>query len=69
MNYRVVVVTTGNAGCCSQPPPLNAEVEKACNHMATQGYVLVSAYPENVNVCAGCSNQTKRASFLIFARP
>ena len=69
MTYRVIVVTTGQGGCCGTPPPLNAEVERTCNEMARQGYKLVTAYPENVTVCQGCGNQTKRASFLIFAGP
>jgi len=67
MTYKVLVITAGKGGCCSAPPPLNAEVEKACNLMASQGYELVTAYPETVNVCQGCNNQNQRASFLIFA--
>jgi predicted Zn finger-like uncharacterized protein len=68
LGYKVVVVTTGQAGCCRSVQSLDVEVEKACNFMAAQGYVLVTAYPENITVCAGCSNDTKRASFLVFAR-
>jgi len=64
MRYKVVLVTT-RTDCCSTSPSLNQEVENACNQLAAQGYVLVSAYPENIREC----NNVKRAVFLIFARP
>jgi len=68
MRYSVLVVTTGESGCCQPAPSLNIEVEKACNKMAAQGWVLVAAYPEDVSVCEGCGTSTRRASFLIFGR-
>ena len=66
MQYKVIVVTAGQASCCGTPPTLDQEVEDACNQMAADGWILVAAYPEAVNVCEGCVSQTKRASFLIF---
>ena len=65
MKYKVVVVSTRN-DCCNSSPGLDHEVQDACNHMASRGYVLVTAYPENVK---DCCNQVKRAVFLIFAHP
>lgn len=64
MNYKVIVVTTRST-CCSAAPSLKAEVETACNKLAAEGYVLVTAHPENVREC----NNVKRAVFMIFARP
>ncbi len=70
MKYRVVVVTTKTqSGACQKTPPsLSAEVENACNDMAAKGWVLASAYPENVAVTVCCNNQMQRASFLIFSK-
>ena len=51
MQYKVLVVSTGSGSACNAPPPLNAEVEKACNQMGQQGWQLVTAYAENVTVC------------------
>ena len=64
MRYKVVVVTT-QTDCCSNAKSLDSEVENACNRLASQGYVLITAYPENVKEC----NNIKRAVFLIFVHP
>jgi hypothetical protein len=65
MSYKVCVVTTKSGSCCTPAPELDEEVERTCNHLGERGWVLVSAYPENVREC----NNVKRAAFLIFARP
>lgn len=60
MSYRVVVVTSE---CCS--PLSNVKIQNACNEMAAGGFVLVAAFPDNVQSCGG----GQRATFLIFAHP
>jgi hypothetical protein len=67
MHYKVLVITTQTA-CCSETR-LSAEVEHACNSMAQQGYVLVSAHPTSVSGVECCTYGMKPGSFLIFARP
>ena len=62
MKYSVVVA---KSGCCS--PLSNRTIEEVCNDMAASGYVLIAAFPENINTC--CCGQTERAVFLIFAHP
>jgi hypothetical protein len=68
MQYKVLVITTGSGSCCKSAPPLNDEVEKACNQMSQQGWQLVTAYPETIRVCKGCNSEIRRASFLIFSK-
>lgn len=63
MQYRVIVVTTKDA-CCSSTF-INDEVERNCNAMAAQGFVLVNLWHSNVQVCGGA----KQAICLIFVRP
>ena len=60
MTYKVVVVS---GECCS--PLSDAKIQKVCNDMAAGGYVLVAAFPENVQSCG----RGQRATFLIFAHP
>lgn len=63
MNYKVVVVTTKDS-CCSETF-MNDEVERTCNAMASQGYVLVNLWESNVKTCGA----SKHAICLVFARP
>jgi len=69
MKYKVIVVTTkAQTGCCQTAPSLNQEVENVCNDMGAKGWLLASAYPENISVNVCCNNQIQRASFLIFSK-
>ena len=63
MQYRVVVVSPKES--CGSSTFINDEVEKACNSMADQGYVLVNFWESRVAVCGG----SKHAICLIFVRP
>lgn len=63
MEYKVVVVTSKEAGCSQTP--INAEVEQTCNSMASQGFVLVNFWESHVQICGG----QKFAICLVFVRP
>ena len=64
MQYKVILVHQ-RSQCCSTTP-ITGEIEQAANHMASQGYVLVTAYQQATNV--GC-NQSATGAVLVFARP
>jgi len=63
MQYRVIIVSPQKS-CCSSTF-INDEVEKACNSMADQGYVLVNFWESRVTDCGGSTH----AICLIFVRP
>jgi hypothetical protein len=63
MQYRVVVVTTKKSLCSETF--MNEELEKTCNSMGGQGYVLVHMYDSHVRTCGGAEH----AKCLVFAKP
>lgn len=63
MQYKCVVVTTKES--CGSETFINHEVEKTCNTMASEGYVLVNFWESQVARCGG----KKFAICLVFVRP
>lgn len=65
MDYKVITVS---AGCCK---PVEGEMQKTANEMASRGFVLVVCYGESLN----CSNNIspppgcQRGAVMVFARP
>ncbi len=66
MHYKVILVHQ-RSSCCSSTP-IAGEIEQAANRMASQGYVLVSAYQQSASVQAGCGTAAETGAILIFAR-
>jgi len=64
MNYKVITVS---AGCCK---PVEVEMEKTANQMASQGFVLVICYGESLNCCNNVSSPgCQRGAVMVFAQP
>ena len=63
MEYKVVVVSESNQ--CGATSSIGETIEKEANRWSSQGYVLVTAYQQQV---AKCGNQSAVGAVLIFAR-
>jgi hypothetical protein len=66
MYYKVVLVHQ-KSSCCNTTP-IAGEIEQTANRMASQGYVLVTAYQQSASVQAGCGTTAETGAILIFAR-
>ena len=64
MQYRVVTVSESTS-CGGKQTGISEEIERECIRWASQGYVLVTAYRQQV---AQCGNQSSVGAVLIFAR-
>lgn len=62
MQYQVVVVHEKSG--CGGPSSIDTEIQRECNRWASQGFVLVTAYNQQVSVCAGSAV----GAVLIFAK-
>lgn len=64
MNYKVIVVSENNV-CCGKSTGIGEAIERESNRWASQGYVLVTAYQQQVGKCG---NNTEVGAVLIFAK-
>jgi hypothetical protein len=66
MHYKVILVHQ-QSSCCSRTP-ITAEIEHAANQMASDGYVLVTAYQQTASVQVCCGSGSEIGAVLVFAR-
>ena len=63
MQYKVVIVTEKSS--CGGQSNIAVEIERETNRWSNSGYVLVTAYQQQVAVCC---NQSAIGAVLIFAK-
>lgn len=64
VQYKVVVVSESTSGC-GNVKSIDTQIENEANKWSKNGYVLVTAYQQNVS---GCGNQNSVGAVLIFAK-
>lgn len=65
--YKVVVVSEQQANCCTNQKEVHIDkaIETEANRWSSQGFALISAYPQQV---AKCGNTSSVGAVLIFAK-
>jgi hypothetical protein len=66
MEYKVILVHQ-KSDCCNTTP-IAGEIEQTANRMASQGYVLVTAYQQAAAVQSCGSAGAATGAILVFAR-
>ncbi|MDB4678707.1 hypothetical protein OAE79_00070 [Rhodopirellula sp.] len=64
MNYKVIVVSE-KTECGGKTTGIGEAIERESNRWASQGYVLVTAYQQQVSQCG---NNSAVGAVLIFAK-
>jgi len=65
MRYKVLLITTKDQCALCSTPKIHLEIEKTCNQMSEQGWVLVATHQDIYH--KACSTP-KRGQLLVFAR-